>query len=155
AEEDYLRHVLGELEWLDPKPGEHEALQAERQTLMSRDRLVEAINGALSDLAGAKPVEAALRSAYRQLERISAKAGGALDQPMAAIDRTLIELSEALRQLEAIGRSIESNAQRLQQVDDRLFAMRDLARKHRVDIADLPALRRDIAARLAAIADDS
>ncbi|MCW5770826.1 MAG: DNA repair protein RecN [Rhodospirillaceae bacterium] len=155
TDEEYLRHALTELEALDPKPGEEETLQAERQLLMNRERLVEALNGAMSEISGSKPVEAALRGARRQLDRIAAKVGGALDPVLAALDRAAIEVGEALRLLDAVGNSVESDSARLQTVDDRLFALRDLARKHRIEVGGLPALRQEIAAKLAAITDSS
>ena len=155
SDEDFLRHALSELEALDPKPGEEAALQSERQLLMNRERLVEGLNGAMAELSGARPVEGALRGARRHLDRIAAKAGGALDPVMAALDRAAIEVAEVVRLLEGVGASIEGDSSRLQTVDDRLFALRDLARKHRVDVGALPALRQEIADKLAAITDSS
>jgi DNA repair protein RecN (Recombination protein N) len=155
SDEDFLRHALTELEALDPRPGEETALQSERQLLMNRERLVEGLNSAMAELAGARPVEGGLRGARRHLDRIAAKAGGALDPVMAALDRAAIEVAEVVRLLEGVGASIEGDSSRLQVVDDRLFALRDVARKHRADVAGLPALRRDIAANLAAITDSS
>jgi len=155
TDEAFLRHALTELEALDPKAGEETALQSERQLLMNRERLVEALNGAMSELSGAKPVEAALRGARRHLERIAAKAGPALDPALAALDRAAIELGEAIKLLESLGATVVAESARLQHVDDRLFALRDIARKHRVAVAGLPELRREIAAKLAAITDSS
>jgi len=155
ADEDYLRHALTELEALDPTPGEETSLQNERQVLMNRERLVDALNGAANELGGAKPVEGNLRAARRHLERIAAKVGGALDPALAALDRAAIELAEAQRLLDAAGAAIDADSARLQHVDDRLFALRDLARKHRTDVAGLPALRDAVAAKLAAITDGS
>jgi DNA repair protein RecN (Recombination protein N) len=155
SDEAFLRHALTELEALDPKPGEETQLQSERQLLMNRERLVEALNGAMAELAGARPVEGALRAARRHLDRAAAKAGGALDAVMAALDRAAIEAAEVVRLLEGVGAAVEGDSSRLQLVDDRLFALRDVARKHRVDVAALPALRQDIAAKLAAITDSS
>ena len=155
SDEAFLRHALTELEALDPKPGEETALQSERQLLMNRERLVEGLNGAMTELAGARPVEGALRGARRHLDRIAAKAGGALDPLLAALDRATIEVAEVVRLLEGVGASIGGDSNRLQFVDDRLFALRDVARKHRVPVGGLPALRQDIAAKLAAITDSS
>jgi len=155
SDEAFLRHALTELEALDPKPGEDTQLQAERQLLMNRERMVEALNGAMSELAGARPVEGALRAARRHLDRAAAKAGGALDPVMAALDRAAIEAAEVVRLLEGVGATVGGDSNRLQFVDDRLFALRDVGRKHRVDVAGLPALRQDIAAKLAAITDSS
>ncbi len=155
SDEAYLRHALGEIEALDPQPDDEQKLQAERQLLMNRERLVEALNAAEAELAGAKPVEAVLRTARRHLDRIAAKTGGLLDPAIAGLDRAAIELAEVLRQLGSVGAKIDADSNRLQTVDDRLFALRDLARKHRVEIGALAALGRSIAAKLAAIADDS
>jgi DNA repair protein RecN (Recombination protein N) len=74
---------------------------------------------------------------------------------MAALDRAAIEVAEVVRLLEGVGASLEGDSSRLQVVDDRLFALRDVARKHRVEVGGLPALRQDIAAKLAAITDSS
>ncbi len=155
SDEAFLRHALTELEALDPKPGEETQLQSERQLLMNRERLVESLNGAMAELSGARPVEAALRGARRHLERVAAKAGGALDPVLGALDRAAIEVAEVVRLLESVGASIEGDSSRLQFVDDRLFALRDVARKHRVDVSGLPQLRQEVAAKLAAITDSS
>src|SRR5688500_4758210 len=109
----------------------------------------------MPELAGARPVEGALRGARRHLDRTAAKAGGALDPLLAALDRATIEVAEVVRLLEGVGASIGGDSNRLQFVDDRLFALRDVARKHRVPVGGLPALRQDIAAKLAAITDSS
>ncbi len=153
ADADYLRHALAELEALDPKPGEEETLTAERQVLLQRERLAEALSGALTELGGARSVDATLRSARRHLERAAAKTGAVFEPILAAIDRADIELAEAVKQLRAVGATLDTAASRLPAVDDRLFALRDVARKHRVALGALPALRRDIAGKLAAIAD--
>ncbi len=154
-DEEFLRHALTELEALDPRPGEETQLHSERQLLMNRERLVEALNGAMAELAGARPVEGALRGARRHLDRVAAKAGGALDPITAALDRAAIEVAEVARLLEGVGASVEGDSVRLQFVDDRLFALRDVARKHRVEVAELPALRQETAGKLAAIIDSS
>jgi DNA repair protein RecN (Recombination protein N) len=155
SDEEFLRHALTEFEALDPKPGEETQLQSERQLLMNRERLVEALNGAMAEISGARPVEGALRSARRHLDRIAPKAGGALDPVIAALDRAAIEVGEVMRLLERVGASVDGDSTRLQFVDDRLFALRDLARKHRVEVGGLAALRQEIAGKLAAITDSS
>jgi DNA repair protein RecN (Recombination protein N) len=153
GDEAYLRHALAEIEALDLKPGEDEALQTERQLLMNRERLIETLNAAEAEIGGARPIEAALRTARRHLDRIAAKTGGRLDAAIAALEQASIAIAEAQRELGSLAAAVESDSNRLQVVDDRLFALRDLARKHRVEAAALPALRDSIAAKLAAIVD--
>ena len=122
---------------------------------MNREKLVDALNAAMTDLGGSRPVEGSLRQASRHLEKIADKAGGALDGALAALDRAAIEVSEAMAALQAAGGEVDADSARLQDLDDRLFALRDAARKHRVTVDQLPRIRADFAARLAGIEDQS
>ena len=63
----------------------------------------------------------------------------------------MAETTDAVAELERVGQNLDSDAGRLQVVDDRLFALRDLARKHRVEADQLPALHNDLRARLDAL----
>jgi DNA repair protein RecN (Recombination protein N) len=155
AEQDaeFLRHALDELDALDPKPGEEAELAQQRAMLGAREKLVDALNGALGDLTSQKGVESHLRTAQRQLERVSAQAAGRLDAALTALDRAAVEAVEAIAQIQAFGRSLELDPQALERAEERLFALRALARKHRVEADGLAALRADVARRLAAIDD--
>ncbi len=87
AEEEFLRHALKELEALEPKPGEENTLAEERALLMNRERLTEALEGALGELSGERGGERALNAAARSLERLKDKAGGRLDLALGALER--------------------------------------------------------------------
>jgi DNA repair protein RecN (Recombination protein N) len=93
ADEDYLRHAAGELELAEPKPGEETGLAAERQLLMHREQLIEAIAAAREELAGDRGADRTLISAQRRLQRIGDKAGGLIQPVLAALDRTAAELA--------------------------------------------------------------
>jgi DNA repair protein RecN (Recombination protein N) len=151
AEEDYLRHVLAELDELAPQPDEEEALAEARTRLMNREKLALAIGEALGLLRDQGGIEGRLGSAQRLIERVCERAGGGLEAAVAALDRTRVELAEAEASLERAGQELTQADQRLEQVEERLFALRAAARKHRVAVADLPGLREQMAVRLAAI----
>ena len=151
AEEDYLRHVLAELEALAPEPDEEEALAALRARLMDREKLTAAIGEALALLRDQGGVEGRLGSARRVIERICERAGDTLEAAAAALDRAGVELAEADAALERAGHELAHGDERLEQVEERLFALRAAGRKHRLAVADLPGLRDETAARLAAI----
>jgi DNA repair protein RecN (Recombination protein N) len=153
ADEAYLRHALGEIDALDPKPDEEEALASDRAVLMNREKLAAAIGGALAELAGDKGTERAIAAARRQIDRVASQAGGRLDGPSAALERAASELADAIAGLEALSSDEELDPKRLETIEDRLFALRGLARKHRVEVKALPALRAELAQRLAAIDD--
>src|SRR5438309_7394673 len=110
----------------------------------------ESLTGLDELLSGSDGALAQLRQAARRIER------GAADHPsladaLAALDRALIEASEAEAR---IGRAVEALAfdpVRLEQVEARLFDIRGLARKHRVQPDALAALGEEMRTQLAAI----
>ena len=150
-EEDLLRHHLAELDALTPEPGEEDRLSARRSLLQNAERLGETLNEAVGELAGAAGAQAALARAARRLERARERGYGLLDAAAAATERAANETAEALDVLEAAIRNLELDPRELEAVEERLFALRAVARKHQVAVADLPALRDAIAARLASI----
>jgi DNA repair protein RecN (Recombination protein N) len=151
AEEDYLRHVLAELEALAPQPDEEETLAALRARLMDREKLTAAIGEALTLLREHGGVEGRLGGARRVIERVCERAGGALESAVAALDRAGVELAEADAALERVGQELAQGDGRLDEIEERLFALRAAGRKHRVAVVDLPRLRDETAAKLAAI----
>ena len=96
-------------------------------------------------------MRSALSACLRRLENIAPKAGGLLDDAVAALSRTLVEAEEALALLNAAGAKLIFDPARLQTVEERLFALKDLARKHQVTVNDLPALKSDIEQKLESI----
>ncbi len=150
-DEDYLRHALEELDKFDPRPDEDEGLSRERQRLMQASHLVEAVNAAQADMKPRIAVTDSLRNALRRLERVAESADGQLDEAVTALDRALDEVETASDVLNAAGRAIEIDDARLSTTEERLFALRELARKHRVDANALPALRQKMQERLALI----
>jgi DNA repair protein RecN (Recombination protein N) len=151
GDEELWRHQLGELEALTPEPDEEERLASRRALLQNAERLAETLAEAVAELDGETGARAALARAARRLERTRERVEGLLDLPAAAVGRAAAETEEALATLEAAARRLELDPRALDSVEERLFALRALARKHRVAVADLPALREDLAARLAAI----
>lgn len=139
-EEDYLRHRERELADLDPQAGEEEELATRRQQLMNRDKLLTALGEALATVAGSGGALERLGAAERKLERTAAMAPELLEPAAAALGRALVEVGEAEATLEAALRSLEDGTGTLDEVEERLFALRDAARKHRVPVDELPAL---------------
>ncbi len=153
AEEDYLRHALAELDAAAPQIGEETSLADSRTRLMHREKLVEAINSALSELGGERGAARALHAAARLLERARERAAGRLDPAFAALERAAVEAQEAAAQLEAALRNEDREGGNLEQIEERLFALRALARKHGIAVDNLSARRDVIAGKIAALDD--
>ncbi len=153
ADEDYLRHALAELDAMAAQPGEEATLAETRARLMHREKLAAAVNVALGELAGDKGVERGLNAAARAVERARDQAAGRLEPGLAAIERALVELQEAVDQLEAVLREDARETDHADKIEERLFGLRALARKHNVTVDGLAALRTAIAAKVASIED--
>jgi DNA repair protein RecN (Recombination protein N) len=152
SDEEYLRHAVAELELVDPQPGEETRLAQERQVLMAGAQVIEAIAAAHQDLAGDRGADRALIAAERRLQRVADRLGDALGRELGTIagclDRAGVELREAIAGLQSLQQALDADPARLERVEDRLHALRDLARKHRIRADDLPAHLADLSARL-------
>ncbi|SET28771.1 DNA repair protein RecN [Oceanicella actignis] len=144
---DFLRHAVAELEELAPEPGEDERLDAERRMLRAAARIREDVARAAQAL-GRDGAEGAMNDALRWLDGAAEAAEGRLDGPLAALERALAELAEAQAGVEDALEALDLDPMRLEAVEERLFALRALARKHRVQPDELPELARALSARL-------
>ena len=151
AEEAYLRHALEELTNLEPQIDEETSLSEERSLLMNSEKISADLNEALGLLDGDEGMRQALSACLRRLENVAPKAGGLLDEAVAALSRALVESEEAHALLTASGTKLIFDPVRLQNVEERLFALKDLARKHQVTVNDLPDLKTQIQQKLDAI----
>lgn len=149
-EEDFLRHAAAELEALAPQPGEDAELDARRRMMQGAERIREDVARAL-DALGLQGAEGMMSDASRWLEGASSKAEGALDGALEALARAHVELGEAQAGVESCLDQLAFNPHELEEVEERLFAMRGLARKHDVSPDALPALSATFRAKLDAL----
>lgn len=147
---EYLRHAVDELDQLDPKPGEDAELDSERRLMQAAERIREDIARAAQAM-GDGGADGLLRDAARWLEGAAANAGGRLDDPLQALSRVAEELDQALRGVQDCLSALDFDTAALEQAEERLFAIRALARKHGVAPDDLGEFAGDLKARLAAL----
>ncbi|WP_138465298.1 DNA repair protein RecN [Poseidonocella sp. HB161398] len=151
AEEDFLRHAAEELLDLDPQPGEEPELDARRRLMQSAERMLGDVRGAQNAMGGENGAEGAMAQAARWLEGAGPALEGLADAPLAALDRAMAELAEAQAGVEACLDALTFDPLELEATEERLFALRALARKHAVVPDDLPGLAADFQARIEAI----
>lgn len=140
AEQDYLTHVVAELDELAPQAGEEASLAEERALMMHSEKIASDLVEAEEALSGDSGLDARLNVALRRLARAAEQAGGRLDAAIAALERTLNEAAEARDRIAEAVRALEFDPARLELVETRLFALRAAARKHNVQVDDLAAL---------------
>ena len=147
---EWLAHASAEIEALAPEEGEETRLAEERAAMQAGLKAGESLTGLDELLGGSEGALALLRQVARRIER------GAADHPLlaealAALDRSLIEASEAEDKIALAADALTFDPARLEQAEARLFDIRGLARKHRVEPDALAALGAQMRTQLAAI----
>ncbi|MEM9582720.1 MAG: DNA repair protein RecN [Pseudomonadota bacterium] len=150
AEEDFLRHAVDELENLDPQQGQEAELDAQRRQMQAGERIREDIAKALQVL-GPSGAEGMMGDAVRWLDGVADKADGQLDDALGTLERALTELGEAHQGVEEALNAVSFDPYELERCEERLFAIRGLARKHDVLPDELTALGERFRARLDAL----
>ncbi|NMA98986.1 MAG: DNA repair protein RecN [Phyllobacteriaceae bacterium] len=130
AAEDYARHTVEELSKLNPAVGEEEELAARRQQLQQAEKASSDVVEIDEILNGPSAPAPALASLMRRLMR-KVDGGATLFQPIIdALDASLVTLDRTTDVLEDLKREMSFDPRELEEVEERLFALRALARKH-------------------------
>lgn len=151
ANEDFLRHTLEELDMIAPKIGEEEELMQKRNFLMHAAKLIEALQSAFDQLVGEGSAESRLNIAYRLLEKVRETAVERLTPVLEALDRATAETTEALSLMQSFLSDIPEGIDQLEHLEERLFKLRTLARKHGCTLDELADFRDKCKAQLNAL----
>jgi DNA repair protein RecN (Recombination protein N) len=153
ATADYVSHALEELHLLSPERGEEEALASRRQLMMHAEKIaaelieaLDALQGEGTDADGAR-----LAAALRRIERQASVGGAVLALVAEALERVLAETNTARARIEEALALTAFEPKELERAEERLFALRALARKHKVMTDDLPVLVDRLEAELATL----
>lgn len=144
---EWLEHAVAELRALAPEQGEEERLAERRATMQRGEKIAGELQAIAELLDGSEGGLTRLRQAARILERV-ADDHEALSDALAAIDRALLEGGAAQDRIDAAAEALAFDPAALESDEARLFELRGLARKHRVQPDELPALLDMLAARL-------
>lgn len=150
TESEWLDHAIAELTALEPLAGEEAALADARSTMQKGERIAEDMAAIAAMLGGSDGALAQLRAATRRLDRIASE-HDLLAQALAAFDRALIEAGEGEDHLDRSAAALRHDPAELDRIETRLFDLRAVARKHRVEPDGLAPLRDELMARQAAI----
>ena len=154
---------LEELDRLDPKDDEETELAGERSLLGASERALEDIAEARAGVGGDQ-LSQRLSKAFRALDHARARASHAgaeeghevlnrLSAAADALDRTLIAAEESLALMDAAAHALDVEPGRLDRVEERLFALRAMARKLNIQVCDLPRERTRLRQSLADMED--
>lgn len=148
ADGHYLRHVCTELIEIDPKDGEEATLVAARSLKMNAEKLTGTLEQSLIIISGDGGIQENFAKLIRSLERINQQTGESLTTALDSLVCAETETANASEFLKDTLFSTKQSPEDLEQIEERLFALRALARKHNTDIASLPGLRDELVKKL-------
>ncbi len=137
ADQDLLLAYLAELSALAPEGGEEDTLAEARAAMQKGERLSDDLAALQHLWAGSEGALAQLRGAARRLDRIAGE-HPLLAEALAALDRAVIEASEAEDRIAHAVEALAHDPQALDRIETRLFELRAAARKHGCTVDELP-----------------
>jgi DNA repair protein RecN (Recombination protein N) len=140
ADAEFVRAAARELSDFAPEAGEEEKLAAERALMMNASKLAEEIAAASDALSGDKGAESQLAVALKKLSRLGAEAQPLTKAAETALEQAYALAEEARRELDSLLTRLDTDTGALERAEERLFALRALARKYGVAADALPAL---------------
>jgi DNA repair protein RecN (Recombination protein N) len=149
-EEEFLRHAAAEIAALAPRQGEEAELDARRRLMQAAEKMRADVARAAAALSP-DGAEGQLGDARRWLDGLTDRADGGLDGALAALERAMVELGEAQSEVAGFADRLVFNPAELEEAEERLFALRGLARKHGIVVDDLERFGADLEARVAAL----
>ena len=155
SERDFLEQRRRELAGLAVSEEEWRELTASQSRLAHAAELIGVANEGVAALAESDDALTARLSQLIQRLRAAVAHDPALGDVVALLEPAAIELEEAARTLRDYQRRLDLDPVELKRVEDRLAAIHDTARKHRVRPEALPALLAETEARIAALAESA
>lgn len=147
SEREFLEHNVAELRALNVQPGEEDELSARRSAMMNAEKDAAILAEANETLAPrGNSVDATVFSAAHILQRIKTEP----NPYQAQIDK-LYDIAQNLSDVIGELTPNEINTDNIDSIEERLFAIRAAARKHRVPADELPEKLNQMSGELNAI----
>ncbi len=138
--QEFLDFAIEELEALNPHPQEEETLLEKRQFLMGFEKLTSTLRSIREALTEPLSVEAALRTAYRPLTKLTQNRD-MFQRLEVSLENALQTTQEMMGELGQLEYDLAKEApDNLEDVEMRLSSLRAMARKHGKLTDDLPLL---------------
>ena len=141
ADADYTRHAADELTALGAEEGEETAIASARALLMNATKIAEDVSAASAALSGERGAETGLATALKRLSRMNEEARKAAAAAETALEQAYALTEDARRELDSLLANLKLNPRELEKKEERLYALRDAARKYGVTPDALPRLQ--------------
>ncbi|MDG1463020.1 MAG: DNA repair protein RecN [Gammaproteobacteria bacterium] len=141
---ELLRYQVQELTALDPKQGELESLNIEHSRAGNAAKIAEGVSSSIATLYENEDSAQGIVGRTRQQIESLANVDASLKPVNALLEEAEIQITEAVDSLRHHLDTIDTDPQVFQQLENRLSALHDQARKHRIEPEQLPQLFEDL-----------
>lgn len=135
-EKDYLKHIINEIEALNLHENEEQELAEKRILMMNKEKVLNVLNEVKDNLEGQYNIDKGISSAQHTLSRgirlgdnLLENNKNVFEEIVENLEQASININEALSKIETIFDTLGFDNSTLESVEDRLFAIRGLARK--------------------------
>jgi DNA repair protein RecN (Recombination protein N) len=145
-EEEYVRSSLDDLIKLNPQENEEHSLTELRETLMKREKILEILSNTYAMFS---ETQGSIGSVWRSLEQL----GTSTESVAGSVERINSEIQELLLQIQSLTHDLEYSDYSLDDIEERLFSLRDQARKHDCSVDELITIKLKLEAQLESLED--
>lgn len=157
-EQDYLEHIISELETADVKDNEEQELADKKDQLNAKEKILNF----LSDLkANFTEANSQLITAQRLLIRNQNIVSNFLsdekdffDKLSEKVDQENDNIDSSLSNIDSLIRDLNSSDSNLDEIEERLFYIRSLARKFNVTVFEIPQVINDAKEKLSSLQNE-
>ncbi len=135
-EQDYLKHIINEIESLNIQPNEEQELADKRILMMNKEKVLNVLNDVKDSLDGQNNIERSIASAQHTISRgiglgdnLLEDGKNAFEDIIENLEQASININEAISKIDSIFDNLGFDGNTLESVEERLFAIRGLARK--------------------------
>jgi len=146
-QEEYLKYTVAELEKLDPQPGEDAVLSEKRQLLMNREKLAGGFTQATSLIESENGLQTQLGKLQSTLERLADKMPQ-VKPLLESLGRAQSEVEDIAWQVEKLKSGDGGSKDRLEDIEERYFKLKEIAKKHRTTVDGLAGVYQDLSQKL-------
>ncbi len=136
---EYLQHAFEELDKIQPQENEEEELAGRRAVMMNAEKVVDDLNLSSIALSLSGGLNA-LKSAQGKLERHPESSAALTEPVLKALEQVMLQADEASDIVDEALRQCAFEPYELEQTEERLFALRAMARKHKIPVIELPTM---------------
>lgn len=148
-EEENLRHWVQEFSVVKPRKDEPAELERKRREMMNAEKISENLSAAYNALnIHGVSVKDALRQAQSAVAKVNNLTENKFSEIYEILDTALVNAMEAGEEIENAMQEVNINQNDINSVEERLFLLKDLARKHHTEVENLPEVWQEMEEKL-------